>query len=174
MEDGRKCRLAGGDNLGDMLVEMDFAICQINSIHLLRHMATDFATEKTTLRHVLDWTTFVKTHSHDIDWDFVRETAYRANMHLFLDALNAICVAYLGYPKDMFPVEKQDAKLRDRVLEDILNPEFQAKTPPMEDRIAYGMMKTRRLWANRWKHRLVFNETLLASFWNSAVYRLMH
>lgn len=147
---------------------------RFNSIHLLRHMATDFATEKTTLRHVLDWATFVKCHSDEIDWGFVRETAYRVNMHLFLDALNSICVVYLGYPKYMFPVEKQDVKLRDRVLEDILNPKFQAKTPPMEDRIAYGMMKTRRLWANRWKHRLVFNETLLASFWNSAVYRLMH
>lgn len=40
------------------------AVClpsvRFNSIHLLRHMVNDFATVKTTLRHVLDWVTFVK------------------------------------------------------------------------------------------------------------------
>ena len=122
------------------------------SIHLLRHMATDFATEKTTLRHVLDWATFVKCHSDEIDWGFVRDVAHRAKMHLFLDALNGICVEYLGYPKEMFPVEKENIRLRDRVLGDILHPEFQEEVPPMEKRIAYGIVKTKRLWVNRWKH----------------------
>ena len=137
-------------------------------------MATDFATVKTTLRHVLDWATFVKCHSDEIDWGFVRDVAHRAKMHLFLDALNGICVEYLGYPKEMFPVEKENARLRDRVLEDILHPEFQDKVPPMEKRIAYGIVKTKRLWVNRWKHRMVFDESILSTFWHSAIYRMRH
>lgn len=144
------------------------------SIHLLRHMATDFATEKTTLRHVLDWATFVKYHSDEIDWGFVRDVAHRAKMHLFLDALNGICVEYLGYPKEMFPVEKENVRLRDRVLGDILHPEFQDEVPPMEKRIAYGIVKTKRLWVNRWKHRMVFDESILSTFWHSAIYRMRH
>lgn len=144
------------------------------SIHLLRHMATDFATEKTTLRHVLDWATFVKCHSDEIDWGFVRDVAHRAKMNLFLDALNGICVEYLGYPKEMFPVEKENVRLRDRVLGDILHPEFQDEVPPMEKRIAYGIVKTKRLWVNRWKHKMVFDESILSTFWHSAIYRMRH
>ena len=64
---------------------------------------------------------------------------------------------YLGYPKEMFPVEKENVRLRDRVLGDSLHPEFQEEVPPMEKRIAYGIVKTKRLWVNRWKHRMVFD-----------------
>lgn len=86
---------------------------RFNSIHLLRHMANDFATVKTTLRHVLDWSTFVV--NNQVDWDYVHEVAHKSNMNRFLDAINEICVEYLGYPKEMFPVEEADVKLRDRV-----------------------------------------------------------
>lgn len=64
---------------------------------------------------------------------------------------------YLGYRKEMFPVEKENVRLRDRVLGDILHPEFQEEVSLMEKRIAYGIVKTKRLWGNRWKHRMVFD-----------------
>ena len=71
-------------------------------------------------------------------------------------------------------LEKENVRLRDRVLEDILHPEFQDEVPPMEKRIAYGIVKTKRLWVNRWKHRMVFDESILSTFWHSAIYRMTH
>lgn len=104
------------------------------SIHLLRHMANDFATVKTTLRHVLDWGTFVA--KNNIDWNFVYKVMHRANMHKFLNAINSICVDYLGYDSKTFRIEKRDDELRDRVLEDILYSGFQGKIPSMNNKIS--------------------------------------
>lgn len=85
------------------------AVClpsvRFNSIHLLRHMVNDFATVKTTLRHVLDWVTFVK--NNDVDWAFVQKIARETNMIRFLDAVNGICVAFLGYTSEKFLFQRQ-------------------------------------------------------------------
>ena len=71
-------------------------------------------------------------------------------------------------------LEKENVKLRDRVLGDILHPEFQAEEPPMEKRFAHGIVSTKRLWVNRWKHRMVFDESILSTFWHYAIYRMTH
>jgi len=148
---------------------------KFNSIHLLRHMASDFATFTTSMRHVLDWATFVSRNT--VDWKFVREVAKKANMHRFLDAINSICVKHLGYPSSLFPCE-EDSKLVDRVLEDILHNEDSPDIPPKNmswgDKIQYGIAKTKRLWRNRWKYKIVYNENILESFWTLAKNRLAH
>ena len=142
---------------------------RFNSIHLLRHMANDFATVKMSLRQLLDWSTFVA--SSDIDWTFVRNVAHEANMHYFLDAINAICVEYLKYPKELFPVENINTKLRDRVLNDILHPEYSREIlPPFSNMtkmafVSYAFQKSWRMWSNRWKYRIVYKESLIQSFW---------
>ena len=142
------------------------AVClpsvRFNSIHLLRHMVNDFATVKTTLRHVLDWVTFVK--NNDVDWAFVQKIARETNMIRFLDAVNGICVAFLGYTSEKFPVSKADGKLRDRVLTEILHSEFDEEIPPIKNKLAYGWIKTRRLLTNRWKYRIVYDESIWQSF----------
>lgn len=149
---------------------------RFNSIHLLRHMACDFATFTTSLRHVLDWSTFVHKNAQDIDWKFVYEVAHKANMNKFLDAINGICVEYLGYSQDIFPIEEQDVKLRDRVLKDILNnhdtPYLPQKDISFTQKLKYGLFKTSRLWKNRWKYKIVYNETLLQSFCTLASHRM--
>ena len=76
-------------------------------------------------------------------------------MERLLDAINGICVEYLDYPKVMFPVEKRDALLRDRVLDDILNNTDTADRLGGQlsfmQKMQYGMEKTRRLMRNLWK-----------------------
>jgi len=147
---------------------------KFNSIHLLRHMASDFATVTTSLRHVLDWSTFVSTH--EVDWDYVHEVAHKANMNLFLDAINSICVEYLGYPKDMFPVEKENLNLRDKVSQEILFNTETADRPAgklsLFEKLRYGSSKTQRMFKNRWKYKIVYKESLWESFATLAVNRL--
>lgn len=145
---------------------------RFNSIHLLRHMANDFATFKTTLRHVVDWSTFVNKNADNMDWAFVYRVAHESNMHKFLDAINGICVDYLGYNAIFFPVEEKDEGIRDRVLADILNPEFHDEIPDMRNKLKYGWAKTCRMWHNRWKYRIVYDESLCSSFLSLASNRL--
>ena len=141
---------------------------QLNSIFLLRHMANHFATEKITLRHLLDWALFIDKNASAVDWAYVTDFAQRTNMHRFLSAVNAICVRELGFPEEHFPVPCPDEALASRVLGDILSPEWQGEIPPMRNKLRYGLAKTRRLWHNRWKYRIVYNETLWESFWTLA------
>ncbi|MBO4805963.1 MAG: nucleotidyltransferase family protein [Paludibacteraceae bacterium] len=145
---------------------------KFNSVHLLRHMASDFATVTTTLRHVLDWCTFVNAHAEAMDWGFLRKVAHEANMHRFLDALNSICVDYLGCAPERFPIEKRDDGLRDRVLTEILNPAFQEAIPSRKNMFAYGWVKLKRLWRNRWKHQIVFRESFGQLFYYSLKNRI--
>ena len=147
---------------------------KFNSIHLLRHMASDFASVRTTLRNVLDWSSFVTMNT--VDWTFVREVARRANMHRFLDAVNAICVTQFGYPSNIFPIEDIDEKLTKRVLDEILNGTdalvFPSDEGSLWNRVTYALLKTRRMWKNRWKYSLVYDESLFESFLWKARYRM--
>lgn len=147
---------------------------KFNSIHLLRHMASDFASLRTSLRNVLDWSTFVARHT--VDWTFVYEVAHKANMNRFLDAVNGICVNFLGYSSQKFPVVNRDDKMEHKILNEILTCTDTPDSPPsgcsLIKKLSYDAHKTRRLWNNRWKYRIVYNESLLESILWKAIYRL--
>lgn len=144
-----------------------FPSSRFNSIHLLRHMANDFATVKTSLRQVLDWSTFVK--SNYVDWSFVRDIAHRTNMNRFLDALNGICVDYLRYSEDQFPIEHREKELESKELDDILTSKDSVDhTIPNQSlfqKLNYGLNKSKRMWKNQWKYKIVYDENLFESFW---------
>lgn len=147
-------------------------------------MASDFATVTTSLRHVLDWTTFINTcyrtpknpNSEMFDWSFVQHVAKNTNMIRFLDAINSISVKYLGYPKEMFPVSNPDDNLSELVIEDILNNDDTADRPTgdlsLVQKIRYGITKTLRLLKNRWKYNVVYDENIVESFFYLASNRL--
>lgn len=137
-----------------------------NSIHLLRHMANDFATVKTSLRHILDWATFVARN--EVDWNFVFGIAEKTNMCKFLNVINGICVYYLGYSKELFPIEKRNMYMEHRVLNDILAFRESVAVPNrgslLIDNIRYALKKTKIMLMNRWKYKMVYDESLFSSF----------
>jgi hypothetical protein len=145
---------------------------KLNSVYLLRHMANHFATEKISLRQLLDWALFVEKNVAEIDWGYVTDFARRTNMLRFLSSVNMICVRELGFAEEQFPVPCPDEALAARVLGDILSPEWQGEIPPQSEKLRYELAKTRRLWHNRWKYRIVYDETLLQSFWSLAMNRV--
>lgn len=138
---------------------------RFNSIHLLRHMASDFATINTNLKQVMDWATFVS--HNDVDWNFVREISHKAQMNHFLDAINGICVSFLGYASEQFPIEEKNVNLQERVLSEILENRHYGKIESSLPvyALTYGLSKTVTLFRNRWKHKMVYDESLLETFW---------
>lgn len=145
---------------------------KLNSVYLLRHMAHHFAVEKITLRHILDWALFVRANASKIDWDFVYGFAKDSGCTPFLNYLNGICVESLGFDAEDFPIRERDDKLQSRMLADILSPEFQEEIPGINHKLRYGIVKTRRILANRWKYRMVSDEWIGTTIWNLAKKRL--
>lgn len=142
-----------------------FPSSQFNSIHLLRHMASDFATTNTSLKQILDWATFV--NNNEVDWNFVRGIAQNSRMNVFLDALNQICVDSLGFEPEQFPVGTINNELEQRVLREILEDRDynNKKSGRVRSWAMYGIHKTALLWQNRWKHKMVYDESMFDTFW---------
>lgn len=135
---------------------------QLNALFLLRHAAVHFAAINIGLRHVIDWHVFV-AHCHDrIDWEALYAAARDAGMTEFLNCLNAICVDYLELDPAAVPGMVRNTDLEERVLDEILSPAFSDRAPSGLLRVVW--FKTRRWWTNRWKHRIVFNESLAGAF----------
>ena len=57
-------------------------------------------------------------------------------------------------------------------VEDILYSGFQGKIPSMNNKISYGLAKACRMWHNRWKYSIVYDESLLSSFLSSTLNRI--
>lgn len=72
----------------------------------------------------------------------------------------------LGLEAPSLPDFERDAELEKRVLDEILSPAFSGEQP--EGLLRVVRFKIRRWWANRWKHRLVFDEGLAGAFVHSA------
>lgn len=137
-----------------------------NALFLLRHTSAHFAAEKMSLRQIMDWGTFVLKYHDGIDWDGLVSFVDRIGMRPFMDILNEICVEYLGFSTDIFPVRLSTSSrsgIQTRVVEDIFAPEFADKNP--KDHFFSSLFWRYRRWKhNGWKHRLVYPESMLRTF----------
>ncbi len=134
-----------------------------NAIFLMRHMGQHFAGEHLNLRQVLDWGFFVRTHYNEVDWKATIDFLKEIGINTFFNQINAICVDYLGFSESCFPTIERNKDLEERILMDILHPEF-AEEKPASGLIPILTFKFHRWWHNRWKHPLVYKEWLLPMF----------
>lgn len=134
-----------------------------NAIFLMRHMGQHFAGEHLNLRQMLDWAFFVKAHSHEVDWDATILFLKEIGLYQFFNHINAICVDSFGFAEDIFPRIERNPYWEQRILKDILHPEFEEKKPNC-GLLAILRFKTKRWWRNRWKHQLVYNDSLPMTF----------
>ena len=136
----------------------------LHALFLLKHSFSHFASTDIDLRQVLDWGFYVQAHSAEIDWKWLVGVLDRFGMRRLFNIFNAICVEDLGFAASLFPELRFSPVLKDRVLAEILSPEFSGETPSkFFPRIAF---KFRRWRANAWKHRLCYRESLWSAFWS--------
>ena len=135
-----------------------------HALFMLRHSAAHFAAERIVIRHLLDWRYFVERYTEHIDWSQLQSFAEQMNLHRFLNSINAICIDKLGLPGDCVPPFERDVQLEERVWNEILQPEFMEEKPHIVVYIKSCSFIFRRWWANRWKHRIVYNEGLMTTF----------
>ena len=92
-------------------------------------MGQHFAGEHLNLRQVLDWGFFVRTHHKEVDWKATIGFLKEIGIYTFFNQINAICMDYLGFSESCFPTIERDKDLEERILMDILHPEFAEEKP---------------------------------------------
>ena len=136
----------------------------LHALFLIRHMVSHFAAAEITLRQVLDWVFFVEKHTNEVDWEWLDGMLVKFHMKEFVSCINAICVEDLGFPVDIFPAVQFVPELKERVLEDILDPEYTAAEPKgFLSRVIY---KNKRWQGNAWKQEMCYGESRWSAFWS--------
>lgn len=135
----------------------------LHALFLIRHLALHFASVSINLRQMIDWGFFVEKHTGEINWSWLCDTLKKYHMMDFFNCINAICVGDLGFSARIFPNVQFDPSLKDKMVKDILEPEFVAEEPKhFFPRLLY---KYQRWQGNAWKQNLCFGESRLAVFW---------
>lgn len=143
----------------------------LHALFLIWHAATHFASSRISLRQVLDWAFFAEKHGREVDWGWLVNILDEFGMKPLFDFLNGICVEDLGFSIDIFPYIQFEPLMKDRVLEDILTPEFDRENPNrFLMRVWY---KYRRWQANAWKRHLCYKESQWSAFWSGVWNHLM-
>ena len=136
----------------------------LHALFLIRHMVSHFAAAEITLRQVLDWAFFVEKHTKEVDWVWLDGMLDKFHMKEFVSCINAICVEDLGFSVNIFPAVQFVPKLKERVLEDILDPEYTAAEPKgFFPRVIY---KYKRWQGNAWKQKMCYGESRWFAFWS--------
>lgn len=132
-----------------------------DALFVLRHMAVEFAATGMNLRQVIDWGLFIKNYHTVVRWHEFLLMVKEANMHYFLDAINYICYTYLGFDRKIFQGFGDDS-YGERVFADLFNPEN--ALPKQKGVVKYIASRLQNWWRNRWRHRIVYSDSLLSTF----------
>ena len=161
----------------------------LHALFLLRHLGAHFAAIDISLRQLLDWAFFAEKHngdvrckteevrcedkshtsaikhqpSQEVDWEWLQGVLEEYGMSQFFHCVNAICVEDLGFAEEVFPKGDFDPLLKQRILTDILAPEYPREEP--EGFIPKMTYKYCRWQGNAWKQRLVYDDNRFVSFW---------
>ena len=136
----------------------------LHALFLLRHTIGHFAAEHVSLRQILDWAFFVKAHKEEIDWKWLEKVVEQYGMTPIYQIINAICVEDLGFDSELFPEIKYYPFVKQRVLNEIINPEFGFGLP--NGVVKRVIFKLRRWRGSSWKHKLCYRESMWSAFWS--------
>lgn len=136
----------------------------LHALFLLKHSISHFVGANINLRQVLDWAFFMKAHHHEIDWPWFMEKLKQFGMTTMFNIFNAICVEDLGFEAAFFHQVQFSPFLKDRVLKEILYPEFCEDLP--KRLIPRLVFKFRRWKGSAWKHELCYKESMWSAFWS--------
>lgn len=136
----------------------------LHALFLLRHAMEHFASTELTIRQLLDWAFFVEKHTKEIDWKWLQGILEEFGMTPAFNMFNGICVEDFGFNAEIFPIVQFDPFLKERVFNDILEPEFSGETPKFM--IPRLFFKFHRWNANGWKNELCFKESMWSAFWS--------
>jgi len=91
-------------------------------------------------------------------------------MHHFLDAVNYICYFYLGFEKSLFK-GLGSSYYGEKVYADLFNP--LNSQPKERGFLKYVWQREQNWWHNRWRHEIVYSDSLLSTLVYQIIAHLM-
>ena len=143
----------------------------LHALFLLRHALNHFPSIGINLRNVLDWAFYIEKHTKEIDWEWLEGVIDEYRMRDFYNTINAVCVDDLGFNSSILPSVQCLPSLKERVLNDILDPEFTIEEP--DGIFRKWIHKYRRWRGNRWKQELCFKESVWSAFLSGMMVHLV-
>ena len=98
-----------------------------------------------------------------IDWNDAIIKLKNIGIYEFFCQINAFCVDCLGMDEEKFPIIVRNRVLMNRIIQDILMPNS-VMIDNTKGTLSVVLLKTRRFFVNRWKRKLVYNDSLLKQF----------
>lgn len=142
----------------------------MNALFLLIHTGLHFAAENISIRHLTDWAMFLNRYGSEVDWKKIYSLADDCGFAPFLATLNSLCIYYIGMPESLAKSSTSDNELLERVLADVMM--YKVTTLP-KSFLKGWLFRIRRRWANRWKQKLVFNDSEIGSLLRSAAVHII-
>lgn len=141
----------------------------LNALFVLRHAAVHFAASELTFRQILDFVLLIRDTQSEIDWNSFWEYVDFMGMKEFAKAMINISVKELGFDIKIFnmplssgwDIDDDCDKTTKMVLTDIFSNHYQVSYP---NPVKSLFWKFKRWWANRWKHKIVYKDSLLSTF----------
>ena len=141
-----------------------FASANLHALFLVKHMQMHFGGEEISIRQLLDWAFFVEKHGKDVDWKWLMNVMEKFGMMHAFSIFNRVCVENLAFSESLFPKVLYSPVLKEKVLKDILNPEYGSELP--DELFPRIVFKFRRWRGNAWKHKLCYKESMWSAFWS--------
>ena len=148
--------------IGDEKVFLPSA--NFNALYLLRHMLMHFVGTNMNIRQLLDWGFFWEKYGKEVDEKWLCDLMEKYQMTAFFNIINAICVEDLGFQASIFPSVQYNPFMKDLVLKEIFQPEFDWKKAHDNNIINRIWFKYKRWKGGTWKRELCCGEGSLESF----------
>ena len=138
-----------------------------NALFLLRHMLMHFVGSKMNIRQLIDWGFFWEKHRDEVDDKWLSDLLEKHHMAAFFNIINGICVDELGFQSTVFPSVQYIPEIKDCVLKEIMQPEFDWLKAHDNNVFKRVLFKYRRWKGGAWKRDLCCGEGPIESFvWN--------
>ena len=144
--------------LFDTKIEMPSAM--FNAIFLNYHSLSHFLSEGVRLRHLLDWTLFLKSEQKNLDWKRFYEVCEEYHMRAFVDCMTALAVEVCGVEIENEFVTTS-SPYAERVIDSIINEDnavFSQKVGAWHKRV----LLVRNIFISRWKYKAFSTQGVIA------------
>lgn len=136
------------------LLEVEFTV---------RHAAIHFAAGELTIRQILDFILLAEKKHSQIDWGMFWSDAKMMGMDQFVQAIIDIAISYLNFDDSKLRSSlPHNNEMANKVLQDIFHPDYTGEKP--NGFLLYTRWMIKRWWTNRWKHEIVYTDSLLSPF----------
>ena len=135
-----------------------------NALYLLRHMLMHFVGTNINLRQIIDWGFFWEKQGKDVDVKRLSDLMEKHHMTTFFNIINGICVEELGFQSTIFPSVQYIPDIKDHVLQEIFEPEFDWLKAHDKNVFKRILFKYKRWKGGAWKRELCCGEGPIESF----------